>query len=159
MEASSPLAAMRAPSFMPAWARNDMYTSHAHAHLARATGFGPGSFDFRDLSMKGPGKQDYFAMQPVRGSSPAASLAADLSQNFHIDMRQVCFDLAVVTYADHTTVLNCQLRVDHSSRRIYSGQLMDVVSVAEWDDAEKMLIDCRKCYHSSSAIIVAWANA
>lgn len=32
---------------------------------------------------------DYFAMKPVRGSSPTASLAADLSQNFHIDQRLV----------------------------------------------------------------------
>ncbi|KAI4116499.1 MAG: hypothetical protein LQ338_007705 [Usnochroma carphineum] len=32
---------------------------------------------------KGP--IDYFNLKPVRGSSPTASLAADLSQNFHID--------------------------------------------------------------------------
>lgn len=32
---------------------------------------------------------DYFNMKPVRGSSPTASLAADLSQNFHIDQRYV----------------------------------------------------------------------
>ncbi|KAI4202737.1 MAG: hypothetical protein LQ350_002403 [Teloschistes chrysophthalmus] len=31
---------------------------------------------------------DYFNSKPVRGSSPTASLAADLSQNFHIDRRQ-----------------------------------------------------------------------
>ena len=30
---------------------------------------------------------DYFNLKPVRGSSPTASLAADLSQNFHIDQR------------------------------------------------------------------------
>ncbi|KAL8930770.1 MAG: hypothetical protein Q9208_000311 [Pyrenodesmia sp. 3 TL-2023] len=42
------------------------------------------NFDFRDLSMnKAP--TDYFNLKPVRGSSPTASLAADLSQNFHID--------------------------------------------------------------------------
>ena len=87
MEASSPLAAMQAPSFMPAWGRNDLYTSHPHSHLSRGSNFGPGAFDFRDLSMKRPRKPDYFAMKPVRGSSPTTSLAADLSQNFHIDMR------------------------------------------------------------------------
>lgn len=32
---------------------------------------------------------DYFNMNPLHGSSPAASLAADLSQNFHIDQRLV----------------------------------------------------------------------
>jgi hypothetical protein len=159
MEASSPLAAMQAPSFMPAWGRNDIYTSHAHAHLARATGFGPGTFDFRDLSMKGPSNPDYFAMQPVRGSSPAASLAADLSQNFHIDMRQASLDLTAGPYADGTAVLNCQPLVDRSSRRISLGQLMAVVSMAKGDEARKMLIECRKCYHSTFAIIFTWANA
>jgi len=87
MEASSPLAAMQAPSFMPTWGRNDMYTSHPHAHMSGTNNFGPGAFNFRDLSMMRPSKPDYFAMKPVRGSSPTASLAADLSQNFHIDMR------------------------------------------------------------------------
>jgi hypothetical protein len=37
--------------------------------------------------MKKPTSNPDYFMQPVRGSSPAASLAADLSQNFHIDMR------------------------------------------------------------------------
>lgn len=35
------------------------------------------------------GHGDYLNMKPVRGSSPTASLAADLSQNFHIDQRCV----------------------------------------------------------------------
>jgi len=30
---------------------------------------------------------DYFTLRPARGSSPTASLAADLSSNFHIDQR------------------------------------------------------------------------
>ncbi|KAL3419270.1 rhodanese-like domain-containing protein [Phlyctema vagabunda] len=85
MEASSPLAAMQPTSFMPTWGRNDMYTSHPHSHLSGNTTFGPGAFNFRDLSMK-RSSSDYFNMKPVRGSSPTASLAADLSQNFHIDM-------------------------------------------------------------------------
>ncbi|KAL8744492.1 MAG: hypothetical protein Q9190_003271 [Brigantiaea leucoxantha] len=46
--------------------------------------FGPANFNFRDLSMK-KAPTDYFSLKPVRGSSPTASLAADLSQNFHID--------------------------------------------------------------------------
>ncbi|KAG9247938.1 hypothetical protein BJ878DRAFT_117458 [Calycina marina] len=83
---SSPLAAMQPPSLMPRWGRNDLYTSHPHAHISGANNFGPGAFDFRDLSMKKSGKPDYFSMKPVRGSSPTTSLAADLSQNFHIDM-------------------------------------------------------------------------
>ncbi|PVH79091.1 Rhodanese-like protein [Cadophora sp. DSE1049] len=92
MEASSPLAAMQQPSFMPSWGMDNMYTSHPHAHISNS-GFGPGAFNFRDLSMKRSSKPDYysskpdyFQIKPVRGSSPTASLAADLSQNFHIDM-------------------------------------------------------------------------
>ncbi|KAL2001765.1 hypothetical protein VTN02DRAFT_1289 [Thermoascus thermophilus] len=46
--------------------------------------FGPNSFNFKDLSMK-KSHSDYFNARHVRGSSPTASLAADLSQNFHID--------------------------------------------------------------------------
>lgn len=90
---SSPIAAMQPSSFMPAWARNDMYASHPHAHMSNVTAnsFGPGAFDFRDLSMKHSAKADYFLVKPVRGSSPTASLAADLSQNFHIDMRYIQF--------------------------------------------------------------------
>lgn len=84
MEASSPLAAMQAPSFMPAWGLNDLYSSHSH--MSGASTFGPGAFNFKDLSMKRSNKPDYFAMRPIRGSSPTASLAADLSQNFHIDL-------------------------------------------------------------------------
>ncbi len=91
MESSSPLAAMQPPSFMPTWGRTDMYTSHPHSHMSST--FGPGAFNFGDLSMKGSRKPDYFALKPVRGSSPTASLAADLSQNFHIDMRNADFTL------------------------------------------------------------------
>lgn len=46
------------------------------------------NFNFRDLSMDESGN-DYFTHQPIRGSSPTASLAADLSTNFHIDQRCV----------------------------------------------------------------------
>jgi M-phase inducer tyrosine phosphatase len=51
-------------------------------------GFGPNSFNFKDLSMK-KSQPDYFTVKPMPGSSPAGSLAADLSQNFHIDQRSV----------------------------------------------------------------------
>ncbi|KXG51113.1 M-phase inducer phosphatase [Penicillium griseofulvum] len=48
------------------------------------SGFGANPFNFKELSMK-KSSSDYFNMKPIRGSSPTASLAADLSQNFHID--------------------------------------------------------------------------
>ncbi|KAG9233563.1 hypothetical protein BJ875DRAFT_485005 [Amylocarpus encephaloides] len=85
MEASSPLAAMQPPSLMYGLGRNEMYTSHPHAHMSGPGVFGPNSFNFREISMK-RSQPDYFALKQVRGSSPTASLAADLSQNFHIDM-------------------------------------------------------------------------
>ncbi|KAF2007784.1 M-phase inducer phosphatase-like protein [Amniculicola lignicola CBS 123094] len=46
--------------------------------------FGQKSFNFRDMSMKRP-STDYFTLQPVRGSSPTSSLAADMSSNLHVD--------------------------------------------------------------------------
>lgn len=91
MEHSSPLAAMQ-PSSLPIgqWGcRNE--TQDTFPYLGRQCGgqhsFGPSSFNFKDLSMK-KSPTDYFNSKPVRGSSPTASLAADLSQNFHIDRRQ-----------------------------------------------------------------------
>ncbi|KAI9808921.1 MAG: cell division cycle- protein [Pycnora praestabilis] len=56
----------------------------AHFHYSGTNPFGQNNFNFGDLSMK-RSSSDYFSMKPVRGSSPTASLAADLSQNFHID--------------------------------------------------------------------------
>jgi M-phase inducer tyrosine phosphatase len=87
MEASSPLAAMQPSSAflgVHCGLRADAPTSYPN--YAAIKSFGPNSFNFRDLSMK-RSRADYFNMQPVRGSSPTASLAADLSQNFHIDQR------------------------------------------------------------------------
>lgn len=80
IEASSPLAAMQPPTFMGHCGfRGDGPTSYASFAVAN-------SFNFKDLSMK-KSCTDYFNLKPVRGSSPTASLAADLSQNFHIDQR------------------------------------------------------------------------
>src|SRR5438045_107837 len=90
MEASSPLAALQHPSMLPPWGRKDFYSTHRNTHLSGTSRFGPGAFNFRDLSMK-RNNPDHFGMGPVRGSSPTASLAADLSQNFHIDMRYVSY--------------------------------------------------------------------
>lgn len=41
---------------------------------------------------------DYFNLKPLRGSSPTASLAADLSQNFHIDQRYYSLPSIAVEY-------------------------------------------------------------
>ncbi len=86
MERSSPLAAMQPSSHsFGHWGfRSDAPTSYPQ--FTGVTSFGPNSFNFKDLSMK-KSSSDYFSLKPVRGSSPTASLAADLSQNFHIDQR------------------------------------------------------------------------
>ncbi|KAI1001646.1 M-phase inducer phosphatase [Podosphaera aphanis] len=86
MEASSPLASMRAPSFMPTWGHNEIYNPHSHTHHFSSNLFGPGAFNFRDNSTKRTSTSDCFQSKETRGTSPTASLAADLSQNFHIDM-------------------------------------------------------------------------
>lgn len=90
MERSSPLAAMQPPSLpFGHWGcrgeAQTMYSDYNGQPMERLN-FNPSGFNFKDLSMaKAP--TDYFSLKPVRGSSPTASLAADLSQNFHIDHR------------------------------------------------------------------------
>lgn len=85
IEASSPLASMQPTAFIGHYGfRVDPPTSYASF---AARNFGSEHFNFKELSMGKPVKQDYFSMQPVRGSSPTASLAADLCQNMHIDRR------------------------------------------------------------------------
>lgn len=94
MEHSSPLAAMQPPSMLLGHCfRPDPPKSYPSCGSMSGLG-GPGgpagNFNFKDLSMK-KSHSDYFNLKPVRGSSPTASLAADLSQNFHIDQRCVLF--------------------------------------------------------------------
>jgi M-phase inducer tyrosine phosphatase len=84
MEHSSPLAAMQPPSLM--FGHRFANDPPQFRTLGGIGGFGPGSFNFKDLSMKKP-TSDYFTVKQFTGPSPAASLAADLSQNFHIDHR------------------------------------------------------------------------
>ena len=87
MEYSSPLAAMR-PQPVPAWGnRRDLPVSRSMYHGCQT--YGPNSFDFKNMSMQKqkPASEDYFSLKPIRGSSPASSLMADLDANFHIDKR------------------------------------------------------------------------
>lgn len=100
MERSSPLAALQPQS---------LHFGHWGGLEARlkasttTTNFGVGrtrrhvNFDFKDLSMQ-KGVVDYFNLKPVRGSSPTASLAADLSQNFHIDKRYALLATLLLSY-------------------------------------------------------------
>ncbi|CAH0049552.1 unnamed protein product [Clonostachys solani] len=80
MEASSPLAALHRPIPVPSWGGQDIFRSHTHSHFAAAS---TSSMSLREQLHKNPA--DYFNAKDLRGSSPAASLAADLSQNFRID--------------------------------------------------------------------------
>ncbi|KAI0165043.1 M-phase inducer phosphatase [Xylariaceae sp. FL1272] len=73
MDSSSPLAAVR-PMAPPAWGR----PSHAPYNP-----FATGRPSIREQLQRT--RPDYFNIKPVQGSSPSASLAADLSQNFSID--------------------------------------------------------------------------
>lgn len=83
MEFSSPLAAMHPPPCPPWGNRRDLPASRS---MYQSQTVGPNSFNFKELSMKKTAP-DYFTMRPAHGSSPTASLAADLSSNFHIDQR------------------------------------------------------------------------
>ena len=132
MERSSPLAAMQPPSLpFGHWGcRGEAESSYSQygGQYGGQLKFGPSSFNFKDLSMaKAP--MDYFSLKPLRGSSPTASLAADLSQNFHIDQRYYSQSLPsgiLLTFS----VRNFQLRVDHCSPQTCLGHSMDGVSCA-----------------------------
>ncbi|KAL7946455.1 hypothetical protein V8C42DRAFT_36850 [Trichoderma barbatum] len=76
MVASSPLAAMHRPIPAPAWGGRDIFRSHYAGNSAS------GSLSLREQMHKGTGE---YLDAKVRGSSPAGSLAADLSQNFRLD--------------------------------------------------------------------------
>lgn len=75
MDSSSPLAAMR-PAPAPAWGQS----SHC---LPPRNPFASGNVGIREQLQRT--RPDYFNFGAVRGSSPGASLAADLSQNFRLD--------------------------------------------------------------------------
>lgn len=79
--------------------------------MGSMSGFGGNPFNFKELSMK-KSSSDYFNMKPIRGSSPTASLAADLSQNFHIDHR----------YAEDSIVVSSS-KEESSANSIFSPQL------------------------------------
>jgi M-phase inducer tyrosine phosphatase len=67
---------------VPGWGSNrDIFRSHSHAHFPAPSS--NGALSLREQLHKNPG--DYFNVKDLQGSSPAASLAADLSQNFRLD--------------------------------------------------------------------------
>ncbi|KAL7629649.1 m-phase inducer phosphatase [Parahypoxylon ruwenzoriense] len=76
MDSSSPLAAMRAPPATD-WGHSP------NSHLPTGNPFGAGNPGIRDHLQRS--MPDYFNLKSIRGSSPGASLAADLSQNFRLD--------------------------------------------------------------------------
>ncbi|KAG6016559.1 hypothetical protein E4U43_003522 [Claviceps pusilla] len=82
MEASSPLAALHRPLPAPAWGNRDLFRPRPHSHYSTSSG-ALASVSLREQIHKNTA--DYFSVKEVRGSSPAASLAADLSQNFRLD--------------------------------------------------------------------------
>lgn len=82
METSSPLASLQ-PNHPGQFNRPAI-------SFAGSCNYNAPAFNFKDMSMLRPqARPDYFTFNPARGSSPTASLAADLSQNFHIDQRFV----------------------------------------------------------------------
>ncbi|KAK5634136.1 hypothetical protein RRF57_009850 [Xylaria bambusicola] len=76
MEASSPLAAMQ-PTAAPSWC------FASHSPFGSGNIFGGSRPSIRNQLQRA--RPDYFNVKSIRGSSPSASLAADLSQNFSID--------------------------------------------------------------------------
>lgn len=114
MEHSSPLAAMQPPTMFFGHCFRPEPTSYTTC--GPQSGIRPSPFNFKDLSMK-KGQGDYFGMDPVRGSSPTASLAADLSQNFHIDQRFVTSGVHVTALILFVSLCICDKESNHFSRQ------------------------------------------
>jgi len=102
---------MQPPPGPPRWGFRD--ASEAMAQKSASNSFGRATkLAFGDL---GFGK-DYFGHNGgpvVRGSSPSASLAADLSQNFYIDQRFALLHISAAIDSDMLQVLNYLLLADH----------------------------------------------
>jgi M-phase inducer tyrosine phosphatase len=95
MELSSPLAAMHPPPIPGPWGyRRDLPPSRPL--FGGANTFRSKNFNFRDMSMK-KSNTDYFTLQPIRGSSPTASLAADMSSNLHVDQRYALASIGILS--------------------------------------------------------------
>lgn len=86
MERSSPLAALR-PAPPQFGGQRDLFRSRAQTHYSNNytsnSSFGSGAFNFSLRDQFNLNHPEYFSLKTI-GSSPAASLAADLSQNFSI---------------------------------------------------------------------------
>lgn len=69
---------------------------------------------------------DYFTLKacPVRGSSPTASLAADLSQNFHIDQRYSAFRAAQLEFTHKI----CSPQLPTPRRSLFTSGLLGLSS-------------------------------
>ena len=91
METSSPLASLQPNHPGPFAQRCREYTVNFPASCSSELS----NFNFKDMSMLKP-KPDYFSYHPIKGSSPTTSLAADLSQNFHIEQR---FDKPFIVFS------------------------------------------------------------
>jgi M-phase inducer tyrosine phosphatase len=118
MEHSSPLAAMQPPSVLLGHCFRSDAPSSYHG-FSPLPGLGGGGFNFKDLSMK-RSQGDYFGTKSFRGSSPTASLAADLSQNFHIDQR---FVLLPAIFAWHLPLFDSRYLGESTNKDSFSPQV------------------------------------
>lgn len=78
------------------------------------------------------GGSDYFTLQPMRGSSPTTSLAADMSSNLHVDQRYVLPCIGTTPFwltMFFVAVLSSQRRDARSSHQIYFSRLTHGVSI------------------------------
>ena len=156
MERSSPLAAMQAPCLMAPWGFHQD-AALARSQFAEPARYSSNSFNFKDLSMKRP-SSDYFTMKPVRGSSPTASLAADLSQNFHIDHRYVSSSAGSGEglHADGRSLVSP--KVVTPRRSLFTSTLFGTVdgrgkSDLSWPQPTRAHRPCRSHDHASLAFV------
>lgn len=115
MDASSPLAAMH-PMAPPTWDRP------SHGAFGSRNPFGSEQSILRDQFQRA--RPDYFNVKAIRGSSPSASLAADLSQNFCIDNEYRYEELNSVEDEDLALTWTISPRFPTPRRALFTSNMM-----------------------------------
>lgn len=157
MERSSPLAAMQAPSlpFNSFGCRGQSQSAYAEMQ------YGHNTFNFKDLSMSRT-SMDYFSLKPIRGSSPTASLAADLSQNMHIDQRYtITLDPSSLSNRVPPLTTICSPQLPTPRRSLFSSNLFGTITgrgnMGHLPPVELLLKSYpRNTFHTTSAFLLPW---
>lgn len=143
MEASSPLAALHRPMMpAPSWGGRDIFRPRPRSLYSSGSAVS-GSFSLREQLHRGGA--DYFNVKDVRGSSPAASLAADLSQNFRLDNEARYAHLYPHAFV-HAAYLNvCSPQFPTPRRALFTANVMAGMEHRRKDASPTWTLSLSRC--------------